>query len=171
MNFLSYDKQFKQIFELSIRLIYYIDDEANRQGEAAVEEGGMAVGKIGEYRLGTDAYWDECVVRLEMLCVANKITMDVRKRAVLLSYCGEAAYGLIVTLVKPVRPTMASLDKIKMAVRKHLHPRPSKLYARYLFYKRNQAADETDAGCITALRKLTEERGFGDKWLPLDIIL
>ncbi|XP_049524430.1 uncharacterized protein LOC125946006 [Dermacentor silvarum] len=131
----------------------------------------MAVGKIGEYRLGTGASWDEYVERLEMFCDANKITTDEQKRAVLLSCCGEAAYGLIVTLVKPVRPTMASYDEIKTAVRKHLHPRPSELHARFLFYRRNQAADESVADYVTALRKLTEDCGFGDKQLPLDVIM
>ncbi|KAL3209725.1 hypothetical protein MRX96_052311 [Rhipicephalus microplus] len=33
----------------------FIDDEVDQPVEAAVEEGGMAVGRIGEYRLGTDA--------------------------------------------------------------------------------------------------------------------
>ncbi|KAL3248336.1 hypothetical protein MRX96_056536 [Rhipicephalus microplus] len=32
-----------------------VDDRADQPVEAAVEEGGNAVGKIGEYRLGTDA--------------------------------------------------------------------------------------------------------------------
>ncbi|CAN7949544.1 unnamed protein product [Ixodes hexagonus] len=131
----------------------------------------MAVGKIGEYRLGTDASWDEYVERLEMFCVANKITTDEQKRAVLLSCCGEQAYGLIVTLVKPVRPTTASYDEIKTAVRKHLHPRPSELYARFLFYRRNQAAEESVADYVTALRKLAEDCGFGDKQLPLDVMM
>ncbi|XP_049517164.1 uncharacterized protein LOC125942945 [Dermacentor silvarum] len=159
------------ISPLGVRLIYYIGDEADRPGEAAVKEGGMAVGKIGEYRLGTGASWDEYVERLEMFCDANKITTDEQKRAVLLSCCGEAAYGLIVTLVKPVRPTMASYDEIKTAVRKHLHPRPSELHARFLFYRRNQAADESVADYVTALRKLTEDCGFGDKQLPLDVMM
>ncbi|XP_049269116.1 uncharacterized protein LOC125757580 [Rhipicephalus sanguineus] len=131
----------------------------------------MAVGKIGEYRLGTDASWDEYVERLEMFCDANKMTTDEQKRTVLLSCCGVAAYGLIVTLVKPVRPTMASYDESKTAVRKHLHPRPSELHARFLFNRRNQAADESVADYVTALWKLTEDCGFGDKQLPLDVMM
>ncbi|XP_049269054.1 uncharacterized protein LOC125757516 [Rhipicephalus sanguineus] len=135
----------------------------------------MAVGKIGEYRLGTDASWDEYVERLEMFCDANpdanKMTTGEQKRAVLLSCCGEAVYGLIVTLVKPVRPTMASYDEIKTAVHKHLHPRPSELHARFLFYRRNQAADESVADYVMVLRKLTEDCGFGDKQLPLDVMM
>ncbi|KAH7944740.1 hypothetical protein HPB51_028544 [Rhipicephalus microplus] len=37
----------------------FIDDEVDQPVEAAVEEGGMAVGRIGEYRLGTDASRNE----------------------------------------------------------------------------------------------------------------
>ncbi|XP_075559299.1 uncharacterized protein LOC142590759 [Dermacentor variabilis] len=131
----------------------------------------MAVGRIGEYHLGTNASWDEYVERLEMFCEANKIAKEEQKRAVLLSCCGEEAYGLIVTLVKPARPTTATYEEIKMAVRKHLHPRPSELYARFLFYKRNQAVEESVADYVTALRKLAEDCGFGDVQLPMDILM
>ncbi|XP_065310651.1 uncharacterized protein [Dermacentor albipictus] len=131
----------------------------------------MAVSRIGEYRLGTNASWDKYVERLEMFCEANKITKEEQKRAVLLSCCGEEAYGLIVTLVKPARPTTATYQEIQTAVRKHLHPRPSELYARFLFYKRNQAAEESVAHYVTALRKLAEYCGFGDDQLPLDIMM
>ncbi|XP_075534819.1 uncharacterized protein LOC142570312 [Dermacentor variabilis] len=130
----------------------------------------MAVGRIGEYHLGTNASWDEYVERLEMFCEANKIAKE-QKRAILLSCCGEEAYGLIVTLVKPARPTTATYEEIKTAVRKHLHPRPSELYARFLFYKRNQAAEKSVADYVTALRKLAEDCGFGDVQLPMDIMM
>ncbi|XP_070385738.1 uncharacterized protein [Dermacentor albipictus] len=131
----------------------------------------MAVGRIGEYHLGKNASWDEYVERLEMFCEANKMAKEEQKRAVLLSCCGEEAYGLIVTLVKPARPTTATYEEIKTAVRKHLHPRPSELYARFLFYKRNQAVEESVADYVTALRKLAEDCGFGDEQLPLDIMM
>ncbi|XP_070389416.1 uncharacterized protein [Dermacentor albipictus] len=131
----------------------------------------MAVGRIGEHRLGPNASWDEYVERLEMFCEANKIAKEEQKRAVLLSFCGEEAYGLIVTRVKPARPTAATYEEIKTVVRKHLHPRPSELYARFLFYKRNQAAEESVADYVTALRKLAEDCGFGDEQLPLDIMM
>ncbi|XP_070395541.1 uncharacterized protein [Dermacentor albipictus] len=130
----------------------------------------MAVARIGEYRLGTNASWDEYVERLEKFGEANKIAKE-QKRAVLLSCCGEEAYGLIVTLVKPAGPTTATYDEIKTVVRKHLHPRPSELYARFLFYKRNQAAEELVADYVTALRKLAEDCGFCDEQLPLDIMM
>ncbi|XP_072144697.1 uncharacterized protein [Dermacentor andersoni] len=131
----------------------------------------MAVGRIGEYRLGTNASWDEYVERLEMFCEANKIAKEEQKRAVLLSCCGEEAYGLTVILVKPSRPRAATYEEIKTAVHKHLHPRPSELYARFLFYKRNQAAEESVADYVTALRKLAEDYGFSDEQLPLDIMI
>ncbi|XP_075527566.1 uncharacterized protein LOC142559795 [Dermacentor variabilis] len=131
----------------------------------------MAVGRIGEYHLGTNASWDEHVERLEMFCEANKIAKEEQKRAVLLICCGEEAYGLIVTLVKPSRPTAATYKEIKMAVHKHLHSRLSELCARFLFYKRNQTAEKSVADYVTALRKLAEDCGFGDEQLPLDIMM
>ncbi|XP_070389446.1 uncharacterized protein [Dermacentor albipictus] len=154
-------------------LIYQnANDEHARYATVGDEEAAaVAVGRIGEYRLGTNASWDEYVERLEMFCEANKIAKEQQKRAVLLSSCGEEAYGLIVTLVKPARPTTATYDEIKTAVRKHLHPKPSELYARFLFYKRNQAAEESVADYVTALRKLAEDCGFGDVQLPLGIMM
>ncbi|XP_075555718.1 uncharacterized protein LOC142588122 [Dermacentor variabilis] len=123
----------------------------------------MAVGRISEYRLGTNASWDEYVERLEMFCEANKIAKEQKSRP--LSCCGEEAYGLITTLVKPARPTAATYEEIKTVVRKNLHPRLSELYARFLFYKRNQAAEESVTDYVTALRKLAEEQ------LPLGIMM
>ncbi|CAN7978868.1 unnamed protein product [Ixodes persulcatus] len=131
----------------------------------------MAVGGINEYRLSTNASWDEYVERLEMYCVANSLTTPEQKRAVLLSCCGEETYSLIVTLVKPTRPTAADYTTIVTAVKAHLHPRPSELYARFLFYKRDQHAGETVAEYVTALRKLAEDCGFGDRQLPLEIMM
>ncbi|XP_049267440.1 uncharacterized protein LOC125757449 [Rhipicephalus sanguineus] len=128
----------------------------------------MPVSGIGEYRLGTSASWDEYVERLEMYCEANKLSKDEEKRAVLLSSCGEETYSLIVTLVKPERPTAAAYEKIKKAVREHMHPKPSVLYGRFLFYKRNQAQGESVADYVTALRRLAENCGFGDDTLPMD---
>ncbi|KAK8777013.1 hypothetical protein V5799_029642, partial [Amblyomma americanum] len=106
-----------------------------------------------------------------MFCEANQITKEEQKRAVLLSSCGEEVYGLTVTLVKPERPTAATYEEIKTAVRKHLHPKPSELYARFLFYRRNQAAEESVADYVTALRKLAEDCGFGSAQLPLDVMM
>ncbi|XP_065288318.1 uncharacterized protein [Dermacentor albipictus] len=131
----------------------------------------MAVGRIGEYRLGTNALWDEYVERLKMFCEANEIAKAEQKGAVLPSCCCEEAYGLIMTLVKPSRPTAATYEEIKTAVRTYLHPRPLELYARFLFYKRNQAAEESVADYVTALRKLAEDCAFGDEQLPLDIMM
>ncbi|KAH6930643.1 hypothetical protein HPB50_015940 [Hyalomma asiaticum] len=128
----------------------------------------MSVIGIGEYPLGTSASWDEYVERLEMYCEANKLSKDEQKRAVLLSSCGEETYSLIVTLVKPDRPTAAAYEQIKKAVREHVHPKPSVLYGRFSFYKRNQAQGESVADCVTALRKLAENCGFGDNTLRMD---
>ncbi|KAH6926323.1 hypothetical protein HPB50_017007 [Hyalomma asiaticum] len=60
-----------------------------------------------------------------MYCEANNLSKDEQKRAVLLSSSGEETYSLIVTLVKPDRPTAAAYEQIKKAVREHMHPKPS----------------------------------------------
>ncbi|KAG0423071.1 hypothetical protein HPB47_001139 [Ixodes persulcatus] len=131
-------------------------DEDNGQASVA-RTPRMAVGGINEYRLSTNVSWDEYVERLEMYCVANSLTTPEQKRAVLLSCREEETYSLIVTLVKPTSPTAPDYITIVTAVKAHLHPRPSELYARFLFYKRDQHAGETVADYVTALRKLAED--------------
>lgn len=58
----------------------------------------MAVGRIVESHLGTNASCDEYIERLEMFFDAN-ITMEEQKRGVLLGWM-EEAYKLTVSLVR-----------------------------------------------------------------------
>ncbi|XP_037557467.1 uncharacterized protein LOC119434368, partial [Dermacentor silvarum] len=103
--------------------------------------------------------------------IANKLTEDTEKRAALLSCCGEETFSLTATLVKPLRPPNADYEPIVEAVKNHINPKPSELYSRYVFSKRDQHDGESVADYVTALRKLSESCGFSDKQLPLDTML
>lgn len=80
-----------------------------------------------ECQLEANASWDQYVERLEMYCEANSVATTEQKRSILLSCCGEEMYSLIVTLVKPTRPTGADYRVIVKAVKTHMHPRRSEL--------------------------------------------
>ncbi|XP_050029479.1 uncharacterized protein [Dermacentor andersoni] len=126
---------------------------------------------IGEYSIETNSSWDEYVERLETFCASISVSEDDEKRAVLLSFCGEATYRLITRLVEPNKPTTVSYETIKQAVRDHMHNKPSLLRARLLFYRRNQEPCESLADYVIALQKLAEDCGFGGKELPLDVMM
>ncbi|XP_072142327.1 uncharacterized protein [Dermacentor andersoni] len=132
----------------------------------------MAFGvRIGEFHLNSNSSWEDYVERIELCCTANKLKEDSDKRAVLLSCCGEDTYSLIATLVKPLRPPNADYQSIVNAVKNHINLKPSELYSRYVFSKRDQHDAESVADYVTALRKLAGNCGFNDNQLPLDVML
>lgn len=94
-----------------------------------------------------------------------------RKESSIAELLWEETYSLIATLVKPLRPPNADYHSIVEAVKNHINPKPSELYSRYVFSKRDQHDGESVADYVTALRKLSENCGFSDKQLPLDIML
>ncbi|XP_049511265.1 uncharacterized protein K02A2.6-like [Dermacentor silvarum] len=132
----------------------------------------MAAGsRIREFNLSENSSWVEYVERIELYCAASKLTTDEDKRAVLLSCCGPETYSLIATLVKPSRPPNVDYQVIVDAVKKHANPKPSELYARYVFSKRDQQEGEGVADYVTALRKLSDNCGFGGTKFPLEEML
>ncbi|XP_075539869.1 uncharacterized protein LOC142574731 [Dermacentor variabilis] len=132
----------------------------------------MAFGvRIGEFHLNGKSSWEDYVERIELCCTANKLKQDVDKRAVLLSRCGADTYSFIATLVKPLRPPNADYQSIVKAVKNHINPKPSELYSRCVFSKRDQHDAESVADYVTALRKLAENCGFNDNQLPLHVML
>lgn len=95
------------------------------------------------------------------------LTEEADKRAALLSSCREETYSVIATHVNPHRPPNADYQSIVEAVKNHINPKPSELYARYVLSKRDLHVGETVADYVTALRKLAENCGFNDKQLLL----
>ncbi|KAM7291846.1 hypothetical protein ISCGN_028417 [Ixodes scapularis] len=107
------------------------------------------------------------VERIELYCAVNKVLEAVDKRAVLLSCCGQEAYSLISTLVKPLRPPNVEYQVLIDAVQNHIQRKPSELYSRYVFSKRDQEFGESVADYVTALRRLAGNCGFGGDKFPL----
>ncbi|KAG0435626.1 hypothetical protein HPB47_018387 [Ixodes persulcatus] len=132
----------------------------------------MAFGaRIGEFDLGSGSSREVYVQRVELCCAANKLVTDIKRRAALLSYCGQDTYSLISILIKPLQPPNVECRTIVDAIKNHVNPRPSELYARYAFSKRDQNDGESVASYVTELHKLAENCGFSDTQLPLSIIL
>jgi hypothetical protein len=80
--------------------------------------------------------------RLEQFFVANGITGNHLKRAVLLSVCGKNAYSLIRSVLLPKKPDEVEFGEILEAVSNHLSPKPSVIVARFRFFRRRQLQTE-----------------------------
>lgn len=128
-------------------------------------------GRISEFDVHGNSTWEEYVERIELYCAVNKVLEAVDKRAVLLSCCGQEAYSLISTLVKPLRPPNVEYQVLIDTVQNHIQPKPSELYSRYVFSKRDQEFGESVADYVTALRRLAGNCGFGGDKFPLTEML
>ncbi|KAH6945594.1 hypothetical protein HPB50_009278 [Hyalomma asiaticum] len=117
----------------------------------------MPVSGIGEYRLGASATWDEYVERLKMHCEANNCQKMKKSLQVLLSSCGEdnADYCILREHQEINARTHASEALRDVRQIFILHARPSARRTCRRLY-------------MTALRRLAENYGFGDKTLPMD---
>ena len=108
--------------------------------------------------------WTCYTERLENYFVANKIDAEAadQRRAILLSVCGPTTYQLIRNLVQPDAPTTKSYAALVKLVKDHLSPKPSSIVARKNFHTRSRRPDESVSDYMAALRKLSEDCGFGD---------
>ena len=108
--------------------------------------------------------WTCYTERLENYFLANKIAAEAadQRRAILLSVCGPTTYQLIRNLVQPDAPSTKAYDALVKLVKDHLSPKPSAIVARKNFHSRSRRPDETLGSYMAALRKLSEDCGFGD---------
>ncbi|XP_037559798.1 uncharacterized protein LOC119436838 [Dermacentor silvarum] len=120
----------------------------------------MPKGTIPEFVPGTD--WSTWLERLEFCYEANDIVESFKKRAVLLTLCGEQTYETLRALVAPRKPSEVDLVDIIKLLSQYFDPRPSELHGRYRFQKRDQLANELVKDYVTALRTLAKECNFGN---------
>ena len=89
-------------------------------------------GHIGEFSCDAED-WTVYTERLQNYFVANDISSEAKKRAVLLSACGSSTYRLIRNLVSPAQPDSKSFEDLVKLIREHYHPKPSTIVMRYKF--------------------------------------
>ncbi|KAK8784126.1 hypothetical protein V5799_009508, partial [Amblyomma americanum] len=105
--------------------------------------------------------WSSWVGRLQFYFEANNITDPALKRANLLTLCGEQTYDTVCALIQPSTPAAVSYDDIIAALQKHYDPRPSEVYSRARFQRRDQLEGETVSAYIAALKRLAAHCNFG----------
>ncbi|XP_077520001.1 uncharacterized protein LOC144129806 [Amblyomma americanum] len=101
------------------------------------------------------------VGRLQFYFEANNITDPALKRANLLTLCGEQTYDTVCALIQPSTPAAVTYDDIVAPLQKHYDPRPSEVYSRAGFQRRDQLEGETVSVYIAALKKLAAHCNFG----------
>ena len=94
--------------------------------------------------------------------MANEITEEAKKRAILLSSCGTATYKTIRSVVAPMKPTEVAFDELVRKVKEHYLPKPSPIVQRFKFNTCTRMEGETIAAYVARLQVLTQYCEFGD---------
>lgn len=105
--------------------------------------------------------WTTYVERFEHFVEANDISKEKRV-SVFLSVMGASTYGLLRSLIAPVKPGTMEYDDIVNTLQAHFTPRSIVIVERFKFHKMNQAEGESVAQYVAVLKRLAEHCEFGD---------
>ena len=106
--------------------------------------------------------WTSYVERLNYYLIANDVSDDKKKCAILMSGCGPAVYKTIRSLVDADTRQRIKYDELLTLLANHFDPKPSSIVQRFKFYNRIRAKGETIATYVAALRALAEHCEFGE---------
>lgn len=117
--------------------------------------------KSGKMEAFSGKSWASWIERLGFYFVANNISAVDRKRAVLLTLCGPETYDIVRALVAPRGPGDVEFEELVTILGAHFDPKPSELYSRYNFQRRDQLPDESINSYVAALKMLAGDCNFG----------
>ena len=93
--------------------------------------------------------------------MANAVTEEGEKRAILLSACGAITYRLIQILVAPTKPGVKAYGDIIQLVANDHNPKPSAIVQRFKYNCRVKGPEESIAAYVAALCHLTKHCAYG----------
>ena len=118
----------------------------------------------------TFGHISECVVederisayleRVELYFGANDIAPE-KKVAIFLSVIGAKTYAVLRSLVAPAQPKDKPFAELKALLKAHYDPKPLVIAERFLFYRRDQTAEESVSEFLVELRRLASHCEFG----------
>ncbi|XP_062400896.1 uncharacterized protein K02A2.6-like [Sardina pilchardus] len=111
--------------------------------------------------------WEEYVEVLGHFFVANGITDEGKKRAILLSSVGSRTYSLMRNLLSPHKPGEKSYKDLTDLLQSHYNPKPSEIVQRFKFNSRTRATTETVTEYVAVLRELAQHCNYGDKLMEM----
>ena len=119
--------------------------------------------------LGTVKEWDSAeevwthyIERVKFFFVANDVSTEGKKRAILLSVVGAKHYAVLRGLAEN-KPEEKTFKELCTLMEKHIRPAPNVIHERFLFNTRNKKEDESISEYVTLLRKMSEHCNFEKK--------
>lgn len=119
-------------------------------------------GSLGSFDLSRGD-WKTYIERADLYFTANGIDDGEKKRAILLSCCGDAAYRRIKDVLSPQAPTAVSYEEICGTLATHFQPEPSEIVQQFRFNTRTRQPHESVATYVTQLKRMAEPCNFGDE--------
>ena len=118
-------------------------------------------GSLSEYNPSTTS-WRSYVDQLNYYFVANDITADKKKVAILLSACGPATFKTIESVVDAAKLKDIKYADLVKALSVHYDPVPSSIVQRYKFYNRSREEGESIADFVASLREIAKYCDYKD---------
>ena len=118
-------------------------------------------GQIHEFNSSEENIHDY-LDRLSFYLEANDVTIEAKKRAVLLTVIGPQQFRLLKDLCAPSSPATKSFNELSKLLTDHHAPAPPKFLCRARFDGRTRQPNESISEYVAALRHLSEFCEFGD---------
>ena len=106
--------------------------------------------------------WCSYTDQLNYYVIANEVTTDKKKVAILLSACGQATFKTISSLVDADTLKGIKYNDLIQVLSEHYDPAPSSIVQRFKFYNRMRAQGESIANYVAALRQIAKYCEYGD---------
>jgi len=106
--------------------------------------------------------WQSHANQLNYYFIANEITTDKKKVAILLSACGQAKFKAICSLVDTETLTSIGYNDLIKVLSEHYDPPPSSIVQRFKFYNRVRTEGESIANFVTSPRDIATHCDYGD---------
>ncbi|GFO29285.1 polyprotein [Plakobranchus ocellatus] len=113
------------------------------------------IGSVQAFNEADDS-WIAYTERLEHFFMANDITSEEKKKAILLNSVGATTYKLVSNLVSPRKPGDVPYREIIEVVKAHPNPRPSTIVQRFKFNSCVRQPGESIRSYVAELKRLTE---------------
>uniref|UniRef100_UPI00398F2777 uncharacterized protein n=1 Tax=Pristiophorus japonicus TaxID=55135 RepID=UPI00398F2777 len=119
---------------------------------------------LKDFTEGND--WDAFMERLEYFFIANDLTGNTnalieKRKAILLSSCGDEVYRLVRDLLAPVSAKDKSYEQLIELIRNQLKPKESILMARHKFYHHCRPEGQDITKYAADIRRLAAPCDFG----------
>ncbi len=106
--------------------------------------------------------WDAYQERLEQFFIANDVTDEVKKKALLITSLSADHYKLLTNFFSPASPTSKTFDELCARLKTHFVPEKVEIAEVNRFYRRKQKGTESVQDFLADLRQLAKDCNFGD---------